>query len=1235
MPERTRLASHIVLTKLLLTTMHLYSLTMQPPSTVTAAVVGQFTGTRQQEIVLARGSRIEMVRIDVETGRATRVLQQPVFGNTRSLASIRVAGGTKDYLVFGSDAGRIVVAEYNDLSKSFARVHQETFGRSGNRRVVPGQYLATDPKGRTVLIGALERSKLIYILNRDPAGSLTISSPLEANRPNALIHSAVGVDVGYENPIFAVLEIDFGEADRDPSGAAAQHADKILTYYELDLGLNHVVRRWSEPVDHRASHLIQVPGAYNHTSERWDGPSGVLVCTEDYIVYRHQGQPEHRVPIPRRYNPVGTRRPSMIVASVLHRMKSAFFFLVQNEDGDLFKVTIDYDEEDIVSLRIKYFETVPVATSLCILRAGFLYVASEFGAQHVYSFQKLGDEDDEPEYSSTDYIAHGAAPDSPPDIPEFVPRELGNILRVDDIPALDPILGAQVSNALDSESPQLYTIHGRGPRSSFRQLRHGLDVDEVVSSELPGVPNGVWSTRLRSSDTYDSYIVLSFVNGTLVLSIGETIEEVADSGFCTHVPTLSVQQLGSDAILQVHPNGIRHILAHGQVNEWAAPISDGVQTTIVASTTNARQAVIALSTGELVYFELDMDGQLNEFQEKRSLGVPVVDLSIAECPEGRQRTPYLAVACADFTVRIVSLDPSNTLSTVSTQALTALPASICVIEMFDSGVDKHHLATFVHIGLQNGVHLRTVLDSVTGQLTDTRTRFLGNRAVRLVRIRLHGHPAVLALSTRSWLSYSFQARVHFTPLIFDALEHVSSFNAELCPDGLIGTVGGILRIFTIPQLGGTLKQDILPLSYTPRRIAVHPADPSLFYIVETDHRVLSPASANKRLDALPGAPPRGERGVLDQDPHEWGAIRADAGTWASCIRIISAPSTTSLMELELENDEAAFSVALVPFASAGGQLHLVVGTAVGATVIPRSHRAAFIHTYRLIDEGRSLELVHKTPVDEIPLALRRFQGRMIAGVGNTLRIYELGKGRLLRKCELRHFPSSIVTLDVQGSRILAGDMSESIQWVVYKHAANRLALFADDTMPRWTMASAMLDYDTVALGDRFGNLAVLRIDDAASRYADEDPTGLSIMHDKPFLSGAPNKAHLVAHFHIGDVITSLIRTSLVPGGRDVLLYTGMNGTVGAFVPFSSRGDVELFTRLELHMRQEVPGLVGRTHLAYRGSYTPVKATIDGDLCELFTSLHRDRQMQIAESLDLTVSELNKKIAMLRESTLGL
>ncbi|SNX84139.1 probable splicing factor 3B subunit 3 [Melanopsichium pennsylvanicum] len=1218
---------------------HLYNLTLQPSSSVTATVVGQFSGTRQQEIVVAKSSRLELLRPDTSTGKIETVLSHDAFGVVRSLAAFRLTGGSKDYLIVGSDSGRIVILEYQPRTNSFDKVHQETFGRSGSRRIVPGQYLATDPKGRATMIGAMEKAKLVYILNRDAQAKLTISSPLEAHRPNGIIHHIVGVDVGFENPLFACLEVDYSESDHDPTGRAFEEAEKTLTYYELDLGLNHVVRKWSEPVDPRSNLLVQVPGGYNQNLEKWDGPSGVLVCSEDYITYKHQDQPTHSVPIPKRLNPIenaSERRGTLIVASVLHKMKNAFFILVQTEDGDLFKITMEHQDDEIRSLKIKYFDTLPVASGLAILRSGFLFVASEFGPQLLYSFQKLGDDDDLPEYISTDYDENGAGRRRP-QLPTFTPRPLDNLVQVDEIPSLEPILDAKPLNPLGTDSPQIFAVCGRGPRSTFKMLRHGLEAQEAVSSDLPGVPSAVWTTKILRSDEYDSYIILSFVNGTLVLSIGETIEEVSDSGFLTSAPTLAVQQLGEDALLQVHPYGIRHILVDKQINEWATPsLPNGRQTTIVATCTNERQVVVALSSNELVYFELDMDGQLNEFQERKAMGASVLTMSISDCPAGRQRTPYLAVGCDDSTVRIVSLEPDSTLASISIQALTAPASCICVAELFDATIDRNHATMFINIGLSNGVLLRTVLDSVTGQLTDTRTRFLGSKAVRLIRTKVHGRTAIMALSTRTWLSFTYQDRLQFTPLIFDPLDHAWSFSAELCPEGMIGIVGSTLRIFTIPSLASKLKQDSFALSYTPRRIASHPEENGLFYIVESEHRTLSPGAQRRRVEALEKELKPRQRGVLDLNPTEFGLIRAEAGNWASCIRVVDGVHSETLFKIELDDDEAAFSIAIVRFASSGKEAMLIVGSAVGVHLSPRSFKKAYLTTYRLISEGRGLELVHKTEIDDVPLALRAFQGKLLAGIGKAVRIYDLGKKKLLRKCENKSFPTAIVSLDAQGDRIVVGDMQESIFFTSYKSIENRLVVFADHILPKFVTKCVMLDYDTVAAGDKFGNLFVLRIDAETSKAVDEDLTGMTMIHEKPVLGGAAHKAALEAHFFVGDIVTSLNRCVMVPGGREVLIYTGISGTVGALVPFVSKEDVDQLQALEAQMRQHAEGgsLVGRDHLAYRSSYAPVKSVVDGDLCETFGLLAPGKQSSIAQELDRKPGEINKKLAQLREGATG-
>ena len=44
-------------------------------------------------------------------------------------------------------------------------------------------------------------------------------------------------------------------------------------------------------------------------------------------------------------------------------------------------------------------------------------------------------------------------------------------------------------------------------------------------------------------------------------------------------------------------------------------------------------------------------------------------------------------------------------------------------------------------------------------------------------------------------------------------------------------------------------------------------------------------------------------------------------------------------------------------------------------------------------------LTFQTPLDNVPTALAPFQGRLLVGVGRLLRIYDIGKKKMLRKCE--------------------------------------------------------------------------------------------------------------------------------------------------------------------------------------------------------------------------------------------
>jgi splicing factor 3B subunit 3 len=108
----------------------------------------------------------------------------------------------------------------------------------------------------------------LYVLNRDSANNLTISSPLDAHKSRHVVFALAALDNGFDNPLFAAVELDYTEADEDPTGEAASEAQKQLVYYELDLGLNHVTRKWSEPCDNGAAGAAErsAPGLHTMSS---------------------------------------------------------------------------------------------------------------------------------------------------------------------------------------------------------------------------------------------------------------------------------------------------------------------------------------------------------------------------------------------------------------------------------------------------------------------------------------------------------------------------------------------------------------------------------------------------------------------------------------------------------------------------------------------------------------------------------------------------------------------------------------------------------------------------------------------------------------------------------------------------------------------------------------------------------------------------------------------------------
>ena len=86
------------------------------------------------------------------------------------------------------------------------------------------------------------------------------------------------------------------------------------------------------------------------------------------------------------------------------------------------------------------------------------------------------------------------------------------------------------------------------------------------------------------------------------------------------------------------------------------------------------QVAIALSGGEVIYFELDTMGQLLE-ERKREMDEDVTCMDVAPLQEGLSRSRFLVVGCADSAIRVLGLDPEDGLRNLAIQAVPSTPFS--------------------------------------------------------------------------------------------------------------------------------------------------------------------------------------------------------------------------------------------------------------------------------------------------------------------------------------------------------------------------------------------------------------------------------------------------------------------------------------------------------------------------------------------------------------------------------
>lgn len=1134
----------------------LYHLPLQGPQCIEHALIGNFSGNKNYtEVILSYGTELELVRVSGSPFSWTVLNRMQVYGVIHSLAVFRMLGSTKDLVIMSSDSGRVTVLEYIQESPGhggWAKLHQETVGRSGTRRTVPSLHLAADSQGRAFMLASCDGQKLAFTLSRDIVSQqLVISSPLESNAANTVIQSMISLDMGYENPIFICIEIP-------------GHGDKQLVTYELDLGLNHIARRHSMPIcctshllvrlsdQEKPSFLLCRAGSADH-----------MVLLDDRTVYCAS-----RLTVPKRVD------PPLISTAATYRTKAQLLTIIQTEHGDLFQL-------DLHTKRVAYLDTIAPASTMGILPGGYLLCGPEFGSNAVYQIVTI------PE------LSHDS---------EFIESrsELTNLFPVKEYQSLSPIRNGLILPRYKDASDRLEILflHGTTGTGAVSVFKRGAQITELASSDIPGAASGIWTIEDPSTRA-TLYIIISFPLTTTVLQVSESgVEEMTseDTTFLPKTRTIFVQSMkpknasGSRpfSIIQVHPNGWRCVKADGRASEWVA------ESDITMASGTPTQLAVLLENTVLVYFAFDELGDLSEIKR--------IQVSHVNCmtwaPTRDSISKYLVLGLADQTIRVYQ---TPTLEMVAMQVLPGSQAhSISCWSVFSN--------VYIYVGLENGICMSWRMDEPYGRISTVspRAQFISSGPIiQFCQISAESTRSLLLTVPKTSSPWLIVDSTNMAPLRLPRFGSIAQFN-PLGQDSIAftGISGGKLYIISLEGDPSSLVS-IESLwrsdpSLVPRSCLYHPG---------TDMLLVSQVNST----------------LLQSE------IRA-----VGLSDFISRSS--SFIDLALENGKNIFVSSMI-FCTFNQVEYLAVGY---------YDKSYWVGLYLVTSDPVGFSLVHKTQVTELPassflpMSLCCFQAsRLLVGIGDLLRMYDLGKQRLLRKCEIKAPQGcrQIVSVhDMKGlNRIALGDgVGSGFTYLCYDSNRNGFNILAVDDHMRHITSSLLLDVDTMAGGDKFGNFFIVRLPKRISEQAIAQST---------FVSQQVARLESVAEYHLGDIVTYLDKApSTVPDASDIIIYATINGSIGAMIPVPYHTDAHLLTRLGIHMRSHVTQLrkvdtdtvkattsiCGRSPPSHRSLYVDMKNVLDGSLLELFSSLPVEQQEGISRELDeRTPEEITRKLEEIR------
>ncbi|KNE69579.1 hypothetical protein AMAG_14136 [Allomyces macrogynus ATCC 38327] len=528
-----------------------YFVTAHPPSAVSHAQKGSFTGPNDVNLVVCKTTRLEIYLLG-ETGTEL-VHAENLFARVQVLHLVRPADRPTDLLFLCTDRFQYALLSWDPSRNAFKTEQAGSLEEKAGRKLDENPLSFVDPHARLLGLNLYQGS--LKVVPLDKSGSIRMSatataamavqnkgkkravmpsddlpSPFTIRMRENTVHSMVALDSPL--PTVAVLYQDAKE-NRHVRVYGIIIKDKELTDPVLEVD-----------VPNTAHLLIPIPapiGGFVVLDYRT-----ATYCSADGSVRPaplHLRQ-EFKIKCWSYVDPDGTR---ILVGNVVGSYAVLFLHAQQNQ---------------VASMSIYSLGSTTPCTSLVYLDNGYAYLGSHVGDSALIKLTE------EPDATGNSLV---------------VERTYTNLGPITDFVVLDA--------PGQPGAGQLVTCSGAFSDGSLRVVRHGIEINEQVLIQVPGLVR-VFACARGDGGAHD-LLALSTGAATIVLTCADgEIEHVEATSLRTHEPTVLLAAVtGTHRIVQVTPTGVYLFDATSmqQLDEW----TDTRGTAIVAAELSGIALVVA------------------------------------------------------------------------------------------------------------------------------------------------------------------------------------------------------------------------------------------------------------------------------------------------------------------------------------------------------------------------------------------------------------------------------------------------------------------------------------------------------------------------------------------------------------------------------------------------------------------------------------------------------------------